>query len=163
MGSSGCAQCLSWGFVDSRCGWVQRGEVADLFHLDFVDFGRGWAQRGIFRNCSPGLLLILNVVGHRRTFTRNNSLSARKFLEKKSRKTLQCPTAFNSSKNQGEEIKKNPYSAQQPSNHRKTEGKKLRMPRTVPSGGIRIHDASPRNAVQYKGTVSQEKNSLSLS
>ncbi|MBP3882794.1 MAG: hypothetical protein J6E40_11620 [Lachnospiraceae bacterium] len=105
-----------------------------MFHLDFVDFGRGWAQRGIFRNCSPGLLLILNVVGHRRAFTRNNSLSARKFLEKRSRKTLQCPTAFNSSKNQGEEIKKNPYSAQQPSNHRKTEGKKLRMPRTVPSG-----------------------------
>ena len=30
-----------------------------MFHLDFVDFGRGWAQRGIFRNCSPGLLLIL--------------------------------------------------------------------------------------------------------
>jgi hypothetical protein len=100
-------------------------EVADLFYLDFVDYGRGWAQRGIFRNCSPRFLLILNVVGHRRTFTRKNSLSARNFLEKKSRKTivapnslkisekprgrnqekpLQCPTVFKSSKNRGEEI-----------------------------------------------------------
>jgi hypothetical protein len=54
------------GFVDSRCGWAQMSEVADLFYLDFVDYGRGWAQRGIFRNCSPRFLLILNVVGYRR-------------------------------------------------------------------------------------------------
>ena len=124
---------LSLGFVDSRCGWAQMSEVADLFYLDFVDYGRGWAQRGIFRNCSPRFLLILNVVGHRRTFTRKNSLSARNFLEKNSRKTLvvpnslqtiekprgrnqkehlQCPTAFKPSKNRGEGIKKAQNSAQ---------------------------------------------------
>ncbi|MBR1721163.1 MAG: hypothetical protein IJ727_01555 [Treponema sp.] len=96
-----------------------------MFPQDFSDYGRGWAQRGIIRNCSPRFLLILNVVGHRRTFTRKNSLSARNFLEKKSRKNLvvpnslkisekprgrnqekplQCPTVFKSSKNRGEEI-----------------------------------------------------------
>ena len=119
--------CWLWAWLGTRL------VLGEMFPQDFSDYGRGWAQRGIFRNCSPRFLLILNVVGHRRTFTRKNSLSARNSLEKNSRKTLvvpnsfqliekprgrnqkehlQCPTAFKPSKNRGEGIKKAQNSAQ---------------------------------------------------
>jgi hypothetical protein len=66
----------------------------EKFPLNFSDYGRGWAQRGISRNCSPRFLRILNGVGHRETLIRNNSPFVRKFLEKKSRKTLAVPNSL---------------------------------------------------------------------
>jgi len=42
--------------------------VADLFHLDFAGYGCGWAPGWFCGKCSPWILVIKGVVGHRGVF-----------------------------------------------------------------------------------------------